>query len=67
MLIRYEQIRETKEVTFVIVMSIIMGCCFGWVFANIPADPSKPRMALLREEEHCYPIGVFLGGFTGVG
>jgi hypothetical protein len=64
---RYEQIRETKEVTFVIFMAIMMGCCFGWVFANIPSDPSKPRMALLREEEHCYPIGVFLGGATGVG
>ncbi len=57
---------ETEmQVYLVVAAAVIMGFIFGLVFGLLDvedADMAHLKVALLREESICYPIGALLGG-----
>jgi hypothetical protein len=59
---------ETEtQVYLVVTAAVIMGFIFGLVFGMLDvedADMAHLKVALLREESICYPIGAVLGGIA---
>lgn len=56
------------QVYMVLVASLIMGAAFGLVFGVMDVEDElsyQIRLALLREEHYCYPVGALLGGAIG--
>jgi len=57
---------ETEtQVYLVVTAAVVMGFIFGMVFGLLDvedADMGHLKVALLREESICYPIGALLGG-----
>ena len=48
--------------------------CFSCSCCEVKAPPQKPylsrhfiKIALMREEHYCYPVGMFLGAVGGFG
>ena len=62
---------ESKEQMYlVLVVASVMGVMFGAVFGFMDVEDAvsyQIRMALLREEHYCYPIGAIMGGLAGAG
>ena len=57
---------ETEtQVYLVVTTAVIMGAVFGFIFGLLDVEDvarSHLRVALMREESICYPIGAVLGG-----
>ena len=46
-----------------------MGFCYGCIFGYLDVEDSKQykiKVMLLKEESHCWPIGLLIGGFGGL-
>lgn len=62
-------ISNPQQLFGVLAMSIAMGLVFGFVFGVLDVEDVEAyqfRLALLKEEYYCYPIGALLGFITGV-
>merc|ERR1719243_352819 len=52
----------------VLTTALIMGGLFGLIFGVMDVEDEvsyQIRLALLREERYCYPVGAILGGIVG--
>mmetsp|Transcript_79429 Transcript_79429/g.182071 ORF Transcript_79429/g.182071 Transcript_79429/m.182071 type:complete len:248 (+) Transcript_79429:50-793(+) len=61
---------SASQVTLVLCVALVMGACYGFVFGLMDVEDEvsyQIRLALLREEHYCFPIGAVLGGIGGVG
>ncbi|EPT30634.1 putative membrane protein [Toxoplasma gondii TgCatPRC2] len=62
---------ESKEqVNLVLFTALLMGGLFGFIFGVLDVEDEVQyhvRLALLREQHLCYPIGAILGGLAGLG
>ncbi|PHJ17685.1 membrane protein [Cystoisospora suis] len=62
---------ESKEqVNLVLLVALLMGGLFGFIFGVMDVEDEVQyhvRLALLREQHLCYPIGAVLGGLAGIG
>lgn len=49
-------------------MALLMGAIFGTMFGVMKVEEGSfhIRLALLREEHYCFPIGGLLGGLVSV-
>ncbi|KAF4674545.1 hypothetical protein FOL47_009071 [Perkinsus chesapeaki] len=63
-------VESTSQVYLVLFIALIMGGTFGFIFGVMDVEDEvqyQVRLALLREEHYCYPIGALLGGIGGFG
>lgn len=63
-------VESTQQVYLVLVVSLAMGVVFGFTFGLLDVEDEKAhhiKVALLREEQYCYPMGAILGAFAGYG
>lgn len=63
-------VESPQQVYLVLVVSVIMGVAFGFTFGLLDVEDEQVyhiRVALMREEHFCYPLGVVLGALSGVG
>merc|ERR1719476_729468 len=61
-------VESASQVYMVLVTSLIMGALFGLIFGVMDVEDEvsyQIRLALLREERYCYPVGAILGGVVG--
>mmetsp|Transcript_56310 Transcript_56310/g.163321 ORF Transcript_56310/g.163321 Transcript_56310/m.163321 type:complete len:233 (+) Transcript_56310:117-815(+) len=61
-------IESSSQVYMVLVASLVMGAIFGLIFGVMDVEDEvsyQIRLALLREEHYCYPVGALLGGAIG--
>ncbi|KEP65181.1 UNVERIFIED_CONTAM: membrane protein, putative [Hammondia hammondi] len=62
---------ESKEqVNLVLCTALLMGGLFGFIFGVLDVEDEVQyhvRLALLREQHLCYPIGAIFGGLAGLG
>mmetsp|Transcript_33794 Transcript_33794/g.102104 ORF Transcript_33794/g.102104 Transcript_33794/m.102104 type:complete len:233 (-) Transcript_33794:11-709(-) len=61
-------VESAAQVYMVLGTALIMGAVFGFVFGVMDVEDEvsyQIRLALLREERYCYPIGAILGGAVG--
>merc|ERR1719251_469814 len=63
-------VESASQVYMVLVTALVMGGLFGLVFGIMDVEDEvsyQIRLALLREERYCYPVGAILGGLVGFG
>merc|ERR1712007_396979 len=63
-------VESAAQVYMVLTTSLIMGAVFGLIFGVMDVEDEvsyQIRLALLREERYCYPVGAILGGVVGFG
>jgi len=63
-------VESSQQVYLVLVVSLAMGVIFGFTFGLLDVEDEQAyhiRVALMREEHYCYPVGVALGSFSGFG
>lgn len=63
-------VESREQVTLVLTVALLMGGVFGLIFGLMDVEDEVQyhvRLALLREQRLCYPIGALLGGFAGTG
>merc|ERR1712232_637825 len=61
-------VESASQVYMVLTTSLIMGAVFGLIFGVMDVEDEvsyQIRLALLREERYCYPVGAILGGVVG--
>merc|ERR1712060_51710 len=61
-------VESASQVYMVLTTSLIMGAVFGLIFGVMDVEDEvsyQIRLALLREERYCYPVGALLGGVVG--
>merc|ERR1739847_211848 len=61
-------VESASQVYMVLTTSLIMGSIFGLIFGVMDVEDEvsyQIRLALLREERYCYPVGAILGGVVG--
>jgi len=61
-------VESTSQVYAVLMVALVMGGIFGFIFGVMDVEDEvsyQIRLALLREEHYCYPIGAVLGGVAG--
>merc|ERR1711953_564722 len=61
-------IEDTRQILLVVISSCLMGTCFGFMFGFMDVTNEyhyQVKLALMREEKMCYPIGFILGGVVG--
>merc|ERR1711937_448754 len=61
-------VESASQVYMVLTVSLIMGGIFGLTFGVMDVEDEvtyQIRLALLREERYCYPVGAVLGGVVG--
>lgn len=61
-------VESASQVYMVLTTALIMGGLFGLVFGVMDVEDEvsyQIRLALLREERYCYPVGAILGGVVG--
>merc|ERR1711879_771570 len=61
-------VESASQVYMVLTTSLIMGALFGLIFGVMDVEDEvsyQIRLALLREERYCYPVGAILGGIVG--
>merc|ERR1719215_656107 len=61
-------VESASQVYMVLATALIMGGLFGLIFGVMDVEDEvsyQIRLALLREEHYCYPIGAVLGGGVG--
>lgn len=63
-------VESAAQVYMVLATALIMGAVFGLIFGVMDVEDEvsyQIRLALLREEKYCYPVGALLGGVVGFG
>lgn len=61
-------VENTQQVHLVLLVSTSMGVLFGFTFGFLDVEDSADvRKALMQEEHYCYPMGIVLGAFAGLG
>eukprot|EP00916_Digyalum_oweni_P003697 GHVL01006598.1.p1 GENE.GHVL01006598.1~~GHVL01006598.1.p1 ORF type:complete len:237 (+),score=26.08 GHVL01006598.1:26-712(+) len=63
-------VESQAQIYLVLVTAIAMGAIFGFIFGLMDVEDAlkyQIRLALLREENFCYPVGAILGGLAGFG
>merc|ERR1712136_23327 len=63
-------VESSQQVYLVLMVSVAMGVVFGFTFGLLDVEDEHLyhiRVALMREEHYCYPMGVILGAFAGFG
>jgi len=61
-------VESASQVYMVLFSALIMGGLFGLIFGVMDVEDEvsyQIRLALLREERYCYPVGAILGGVVG--
>merc|ERR1712008_337041 len=61
-------VESAAQVYMVLATALVMGGIFGLIFGVMDVEDEvsyQIRLALLREEHYCYPIGAVLGGGVG--
>merc|ERR1711953_518032 len=61
---------SSQQVYLVLVVSLAMGVVFGFTFGLLDVEDEQVyhiRVALMREEHYCLPMGVALGAASGFG
>jgi len=61
-------VESASQVYMVLTTALIMGGLFGLIFGVMDVEDEvsyQIRLALLREERYCYPVGAVLGGIVG--
>ena len=57
-----------SQIYLMLFISCLMGIAFGLIFGLFDVEDESfytLRLALLKEENYCYPIGLILGGVGG--
>merc|ERR1719387_1996943 len=63
-------VESASQVYMVLTVALAMGGIFGLIFGVMDVEDEvsyQIRLALLREERYCYPVGAVLGGLVGFG
>lgn len=63
-------VESKAQINLVLCVAMAMGGLFGLIFGVMDVEDEVSyhiRLALLREEHYCYPIGAVLGGIAGFG
>lgn len=63
-------VESSQQVYLVLVVSLAMGVMFGFTFGLLDVEDEQVyhiRVALMREEHYCYPMGLVLGSLAGWG
>lgn len=63
-------VESSQQVYLVLVVSLAMGTIFGFTFGLLDVEDEQVyhiRVALMREEHYCYPMGIVLGALAGLG
>mmetsp|Transcript_15460 Transcript_15460/g.48660 ORF Transcript_15460/g.48660 Transcript_15460/m.48660 type:complete len:233 (-) Transcript_15460:153-851(-) len=63
-------VESAAQVYMVLACALVMGAVFGLIFGVMDVEDEvsyQIRLALLREERYCYPVGALLGGAVGFG
>lgn len=63
-------IESKAQVYLILLFTITMGGIFGFIFGllDVEDEPSHHiRLALMKAENYCFPIGIVLGGIAGFG
>eukprot|EP00928_Gymnodinium_smaydae_P086319 TRINITY_DN7034_c1_g3_i1.p1 TRINITY_DN7034_c1_g3~~TRINITY_DN7034_c1_g3_i1.p1 ORF type:complete len:236 (+),score=53.13 TRINITY_DN7034_c1_g3_i1:151-858(+) len=63
-------VESAQQVYLVLVVSLAMGVAFGFTFGFLDVEDEQVyhiRVALMREEHYCYPMGIVLGAVAGFG
>mmetsp|Transcript_24517 Transcript_24517/g.54564 ORF Transcript_24517/g.54564 Transcript_24517/m.54564 type:complete len:235 (+) Transcript_24517:233-937(+) len=63
-------VESSQQVYLVLVVSLAMGVMFGFTFGLLDVEDEQAhhiRVALMREEHYCYPMGIVLGALAGFG
>ena len=63
-------VESASQVYMVLATALLMGGIFGLIFGAMDVEDQvsyQIRLALLREERYCYPVGAILGGLVGFG
>merc|ERR1719158_31275 len=63
-------VESSQQVYLVLVVSLAMGVIFGFTFGLLDVEDEQVyhiRVALMREEHYCYPMGIILGCLAGFG
>lgn len=63
-------VESAQQVYLVLVVSLAMGVVFGFTFGLLDVEDEQVyhiRIALMREEHYCYPMGILLGAASGFG
>eukprot|EP00747_Dinoflagellata_sp_TGD_P166880 gnl/TRDRNA2_/TRDRNA2_190371_c0_seq1.p1 gnl/TRDRNA2_/TRDRNA2_190371_c0~~gnl/TRDRNA2_/TRDRNA2_190371_c0_seq1.p1 ORF type:complete len:239 (-),score=40.70 gnl/TRDRNA2_/TRDRNA2_190371_c0_seq1:94-810(-) len=63
-------VESSQQVYLVLVVSLAMGIVFGFTFGLLDVEDEQVyhiRVALMREEHYCYPMGILLGCLAGFG
>merc|ERR1712087_1096938 len=61
-------VESAAQVYMILTTALIMGALFGLIFGVMDVEDEvsyQIRLALLREERYCYPVGGVLGGVVG--
>lgn len=63
-------IESKAQVYLILVFTITMGAIFGFIFGLLDVEDESShhiRLALMKAENYCFPIGAVLGGISGFG
>lgn len=63
-------VESTHQVYLIMTIALIMGATFGFIFGVMDIEDEiqyQVRLALLKEERTCLPIGAVLGAIAGFG
>ncbi|VWU49393.1 conserved membrane protein, unknown function [Hepatocystis sp. ex Piliocolobus tephrosceles] len=63
-------IESTAQVYLILLFTITMGGIFGFIFGLINVEDESShhvRLALMKAENSCFPLGAILGGIAGFG
>jgi len=63
-------VESPYQVFLVLATSLTMGGVFGFIFGVMDIEDQAEytiKLALMKEEHYCYPIGILLGGLAGFG
>ena len=62
-------VQSQDQVHLILLTSIVMGACFGMIFGLMDVEDQRGlqlRDALIQDEEYCIPVGIILGGISGM-
>ena len=63
-------VESSHQVYFIMTVALVMGAVFGFIFGAMDIEDEiqyQVRLALLKEERTCLPIGALLGAVAGFG
>lgn len=63
-------VESRQQIYVILCTTMLMGAVFGTIFGIMDVEDASRyqlRLALLKEEKYCFPIGVVLGGLAGAG